>query len=67
MAWLIRLTAFGIELLGLYFVLKHADEGHFGAALIRLIFDVVVVLVFVSSHVLIETILMRSDTRWRRR
>lgn len=63
MTWVIRLAATAIELSGLYFVLKLAHEENFMGAFKRLAFDLVVLFVFVISHLLIEMLLRKSDRK----
>ena len=60
MTWVIRLVALAVELLGLYFVLRLAHQDNFKRALTRLAFDVVVLFVFVISHLLIEMLLRKN-------
>ena len=59
---IVRSVVLVIELVGLFFVLKLAHEGNFGGALYRLGFDVLVILVFVLTHILVELVLRRFDT-----
>jgi hypothetical protein len=57
MTWLVRLVALGIELYGLYYVLKFAHQDNYRGALTRLGFEVVLVLVFVGCHLVVEMML----------
>jgi len=63
MIGLVRWTAFILELGGLYETMKLCHEGRFRAAFLFLIFDSVVVIVFVTSHCLVEWVLRRQSTK----
>jgi hypothetical protein len=62
MTWVVRIIALGLELFGLYYVLKLAHQDNYRGALTRLAFEVVLVLVFVTCHVFVEMVL-RDDRR----
>jgi hypothetical protein len=57
MTWVVRIVALGLELAGLYFVLKLAHQDNYRGALTRLGFDVLLVLIFVSCHLVVEAML----------
>ncbi|HEV7398443.1 MAG TPA: hypothetical protein VGN86_18160 [Pyrinomonadaceae bacterium] len=63
MIFVLRWTAFILGLGGLYETGKLAHEGQFRAAFYFLLFDSVVILVFVLSHALVETVLDKFSTR----
>lgn len=62
MNWVVRLVALGIELSGLYYVLKLAHQDNYRGALTRLAFEVVLVLVFVTCHLVVE-MMLRNNRR----
>jgi hypothetical protein len=57
MTWVVRIVALGIELYGLYYVLKLAHQDNYRGALTRLGFDVLLVLIFVGCHIIVEAML----------
>jgi hypothetical protein len=66
MIWVIRLKVLIVEVIGLYFALKLAHEGNLWGAFTRVAFDVGVILLFVSLHVLVEQILCKLNVKERR-
>ena len=60
MTRVIRWVVLAVELVGLYFVLKLAHQDNFKGALTWLAFHVVVLFVFVISHLLIEMLLRKN-------
>lgn len=63
MIGLVRWTAFILEIGGLYQTMRLYHDGRLGAALLFLFFDTVVVIVFVSSHCLVEWVLMKQRNK----
>lgn len=57
MVLILRWTAFLVEMGGLSVTLILTHEGRFGAAVLFLLFDTLVILLFVLSHFLVEWIL----------
>lgn len=60
MTWLVRIIALGLEVYGLIYVLKLAHQENYRGALTRLAFEVLVVLVFVTCHVVVEMVLRKK-------
>lgn len=60
MTWLVRIIVLGVEVYGLVYALKLAHHENYRGALIRLAFEVVLVLVFVGCHILVEMLLLRD-------
>ncbi|HEY6218383.1 MAG TPA: hypothetical protein VIW74_17065 [Pyrinomonadaceae bacterium] len=57
MTWVVRIVALGIKLFGLYYVLKLAHHDNYRGALTWLLFEVILVLIFVSCHIIVEAML----------
>jgi hypothetical protein len=64
MTWLVRIIALGLEVYGLIYVLKLAHQENYRGALTRLVFEVLVVLVFVTCHVVVEMVLRKKKGGW---
>jgi hypothetical protein len=68
----VRWTAFIVSLGGLFFTAKLSHEGRLREAFLFLLFDTLVVLIFVLAHVLVEWLLPSPNNRshgtwWRGR
>jgi len=67
MIWVVRFTALVVELGGLFYIVRHLHHGEYVSAFLLLLFDTVVVVVFVVSHCLVESILTRYEPKARGR
>lgn len=67
MIWVVRLVALLLELVGLFFTVEHIHKEEYTAALILLVFDTVMVIVFVLSHCLVEEVIDRHERKKRLR
>jgi len=63
MILILRWTAFIVGLAGLYVTLKRGHEGKFTAAILLLLFDTAVLVVFVSFHAFVEWALDKVSTK----
>ena len=61
----VRWTAFILELGGLYFTAKLSHEGKLREAFLFLLFDTLVILVFVLAHVIVEWLLGTHNHKGR--
>lgn len=59
----VRWTAFVLELAGLFFTAKLCHEGKMREAFLFLLFDTLVVIVFVLAHVIVEWLLGTHDNK----
>jgi hypothetical protein len=68
MIGVVRWTALLLELGGIGFTVKLCHEGRLGAACLFLLFDTLMILVFVLCHVLVELVLdkysLKSKGTW---
>jgi hypothetical protein len=65
MIGVVRWTALILEVVGVYFTVKLCHAGDFKGAALFFVFDTLMVLVFVCSHVLAERVLEKYSVKRR--